>query len=329
MGFQKEEKAFVRESPHHFSFLQALKGIQVLYPWGAQTIKAKEGRMGKRTWWMVCLVASMALGGATGAWAGSREASFALFKRSISPVYHWGENGLITVPKAVTLGKGNIYLAGSVQDAGKLEGDNLYLTAATIMAGTSEDVELGYTRRQFIWDNFDKTDLEMDTFHFKARVFHMTDHYIPQLAVGIHAVSLSDNEFSSKDEILFNPYLAATIQVPLGTEKAMFSVTGVAEVLYNEGESGEAFFSAGADLVLWETLYLVAEIQGINRDKEDHIVNFGAKLKSGWFSLGVSLFNALEEKAAEDKGKKEDNSYWMGYAAVEIPLGKIFGGKDR
>lgn len=285
--------------------------------------------MMKRTWWVVCLLASMILGGATGAWAGSREASFALFKRSISPVYNWGENGLLTVPKAVTLGKGNFYLAGSAQDAGRIEGDDLYLTALTLMAGTSDDVELGYTRRQFVWDNLDKTDLEMDTFHFKARIFHMTDYFVPQLALGIHAVSLEDNEFSSHKEILFNPYLSATIQIPLGTEKALFSVTGVAEVLYNEGESGEVFYSAGADLGLWETLYLIAEVQGINRKDEDHIVNFGAKLKSGWFSLGLGLVNALEEKAAEVKEDKEDDLYWIGYAAIEIPLGKMLGEKSE
>ncbi|MCW7754504.1 hypothetical protein OOT00_10960 [Desulfobotulus sp. H1] len=284
--------------------------------------------MTKKSGWVIMLFASLVLGSATGAWAGSREASFALFKRSISPVYHWGQNGLITVPKAVTLGKGNFYLAGSAQDAGKIEGDRLFLTAATIMAGTSEDVELGYTRRQFIWDNLDKTDLEMDTFHFKARIFHMTDTFIPQLALGIHAVSLSDNEFNSYDEILFNPYLAATVQIPLGTEKAMLSLTGVAEVLYNEGETGQAFFSAGADLGFWETLYLVAEIQGINLDDGDPIVNIGARVKAGWFSLGVSLFNALEDKSGELGQEKEDSRYWMGYAAVEIPLGTMLRGKQ-
>jgi len=264
------------------------------------------------------------------AFAETRDSEFALFKRSISPVYNWGENGLITVPKATPLGTGNIHFGASVQDSGKIEGDNLYLTAASIMIGTSSDVEFGYTKRQFIWDDGDKTDLDMDTYHFKARIFHIADSFIPQVALGINAVSLNDNEFTKEDDILFNPYLCATVNIPLIPEKFVLSATGVVENLYNEGKSSNAFFSAGADLAIFNTVYLLAEVQGLNKDKEDPIYNFGVKLKSGWFSFGVTMFNAIQnEVTADDDLDNEDSTYYMGYASIEIPLGKIFKGKDK
>ncbi|MGE4520772.1 MAG: hypothetical protein AB7E04_14820 [Desulfobacteraceae bacterium] len=261
--------------------------------------------------------------------AETRESEFAMFKRSVSPVYNWGKNGLITVPKATTLGKWNVFLGGSAQEAGKIEGDNLYLTSGSVMVGTSSDVELGYTKRQFIWDDFDKTDLEMDTYHFKARVFHMTDNFIPQAAIGINAVSLKDNDFSSEEDILFNPYLSVTVQVPLYKEKVVFSATGVIETLYNEGDSSSAFFSAGADLAFFDTIYLIAEAQGINKDNEDPIFNFGAKIKAGWFSLGLAMYNAIQNDVTEDDMEDdEDSSYFMAYAGIEIPLGDMFK-KDK
>jgi hypothetical protein len=252
-----------------------------------------------------------------------------MFKRSVSPVYSWGENGLITVPKATTLGKMNFHFGSSVRDSGKIEGDQLFLTSFSVMAGTSDDVEFGYTKRQFIWDDLDKTDLEMDTYHFKARVFHMADTFIPQLALGMNAVSLGENEFSNEEDILFNPYLAATIQIPVFSKNLMLSATAVAESLYNEGESSDLFFSAGADLCIYEKLYLIAEVQGLNKEDEDAIVNLGAKFKTGWFSLGVSMFNAIENDVDnEEDGADKDNSYFMAYAAVEIPFGKMFTTKN-
>jgi hypothetical protein len=257
--------------------------------------------------------------------AASKQAEFALFKRCITPEYKWGENGVITIPKAIPTGKWNIYAAGSAQDAGTINDDRIFLTSATIMVGTSDDVEFGYTRRQFIWDNFDKTDLSMDTYSFKARVFHMTDYIIPQAAIGVNAVSLDDNEFDNQDDILFNPYLAVTIQVPLFTEKAVLSATAVVESIYNEGESSDAFYSAGADLKLFDMLYLMAEVQGIEKSQEDYVVNLGAKVKIGWFSLGLAGYNVVQKDVSTgDPGFNEDSTDLRAYASVEIPLGKMF-----
>ena len=262
--------------------------------------------------------------------AASKQAEFALFKRSINPEYNWGENGVITVPKAVPAGKGNIYAAVSAQDSGTIEGDRIFLTAATLAVGTSDDVEFAYTRRQFIWDDLDKTDLSMDTYSFKARIFHMTDSFIPQVALGMNAVSLENNEFDREEDILFNPYLAATIRVPLFTDKAVFSATAVAESIYNEGETSDLFFSAGADLVLFDMVYLLAEVQGLNKDEEDAVVNLGAKVKIGWVSLGVAVYNCIEEDVSTgDPGFTDDSSDVRAYALVELPLGKLLSKKDK
>jgi hypothetical protein len=262
--------------------------------------------------------------------AASKQSEFALFKRSINPDYNWGENGVITVPKAIPAGKGNIYVAGSAQDSGTIEGDRIFLTSATVVAGTSDDVEFGYTRRQFIWDDLDKTDLAMDTFSFKARIFHMTDSIIPQVALGMNAVSLDNNEFDREEDILFNPYLAATIRVPLFTEKAVFSVTAVAESIYNEGETSDLYFSAGADLKLFDMLYLMAEVQGMGKEDEDQVVNLGAKVKVGWVSLGVAVYNCIEKDVSTgDPGFSDDSSDVRAYALVEIPLGKMLSKTDK
>ncbi|MGM5484191.1 MAG: hypothetical protein ACQER9_04735 [Nanobdellota archaeon] len=262
--------------------------------------------------------------------AETRQSEFAMFKRSVSPVYSWGKNGIITVPKATTIGKWNVFLGGSVQEAGKIEGDSLYLSSGSLMVGTSSDVELGYTKRQFIWDDFDKTDIEMDSYHFKARVFKMADYFIPQAAVGINAVSLNGSDFSSKDEILFNPYLSVTVQIPVYKDKVVFSATGVVETLYNEGETSSDFFSGGADIGIYDTFYLVAEAQGLNKDDEDPLINLGAKVKHGWFSFGIAMYNAFQDNISEDHTKNnEDSSYFKANAAIEIPFGDMFKKEDK
>ncbi|MHB8089708.1 MAG: hypothetical protein ACYDH2_15815, partial [Anaerolineaceae bacterium] len=131
------------------------------------------------------------------AFAQTAETEFALFKRSVSPVMEWGENGILTIPKATTLGKANFFIGAQGQKAGTLENLDLYLTSASLMAGTSEDVELGYTRRQLIWEDFMFSNISMDTFHLKARFLNFGNYLIPQLAIGMNAVSLVDNKFEN------------------------------------------------------------------------------------------------------------------------------------
>ncbi len=140
-------------------------------------------------------------------YAAEDELEFALFKRTVSPVMMWGENGVLTVPKATTVGKGIAYAGVFGQQAGRLNGLDLYLTSATAMIGTSSDVELGYTRRQLIWEDLYFTDMAMDTFHLKARVLDFGEDVMPSVAVGMNGVSLVDNSFTQSSDILFNPYV--------------------------------------------------------------------------------------------------------------------------
>lgn len=253
---------------------------------------------------------------------------FALFKRTISPVWQWGENGILTVPKAAPIGKYNIYVAGAGQEAGEIQGEKLYNSNASLVIGTSDDAEIGYTRRQLIWANGDRTDLESDVFHIKARVLNLADNFLPQLSVGVIGTSLRDNQYTSTKDVLFNPFVVATINVPLFSDSHRVSFTGMAESLYSSNESTETFFNAGVDIALFNNmLILAAEYQGIGKKDLDPVVNAGGKLKLlNVLSIGAGKFNmrksALEKSATVDKTTSGDNSYTMFFVSLELPLGK-------
>jgi len=263
--------------------------------------------------------------------AQTADTEFALFKRNIAPVMRWGENGIITVPKATTLGKGNFFFGAMGQPAGTLQGLDLYTTALSTMVGTSDDVELGYTRRQIIWEDLMFSNLSMDTFHLKARFLNFGDYLLPQAAIGVNAVSLVDNTFTDRNDILFNPYLAVTSTIPIFTKKMLFSVTAVAETIMNENELGTFQFSGGADLNLFDFLYGFAEIQGFNPNKDSNeVLNVGVKLRLGFLSAGIGMFNIALETG--DSGNLIDqyasslldlaNANYMATVAIDIRLGK-------
>ncbi len=256
-------------------------------------------------------------------YAETKDEEYALFKRTISASMMWGEDALILVPKANTMGKGHIYISSNTIDAGKIQGDKLYLTAGSIMVSTSDDVELGYTKRVFIWNNFDYTNIKMDTWHLKARIFHLTNNYIPQIAVGVNLVSIAANDFSNEKDILYNPYITTTINAPLFTENAVLSLNLCAEKVYNENESTDVVFSAGTDLKLFKHFWIIGEIQGIDKNGKNGIVNIGGKLKFWWISIGGGVFNIARE-SLEHKGATNNNSYWMANLAIDVPLDKIF-----
>ncbi|MFA5851592.1 MAG: hypothetical protein WC820_02740 [Spirochaetales bacterium] len=263
--------------------------------------------------------------------AQTEDTQFALFKRTIAPVMRWGENGIMTVPKATTLGRANFFAGAMGQKAGTLQGLDLYLTSVSLMAGTSDDVEIGYTRRQLIWEDLYFSNLSMDTFHMKARFLNLTDYFIPQAALGINAVSLRDNKFTDRNSILFNPYLAVTSTIPIFTTKMLFSVTAVAETIMNQNALGSYQFSGGADLNLFNFLYGFAEIQGFNpAATNSEVINAGAKLRLGFLSVGVGLFNI---KLVKGEGATLVDQYassildlananYMATVALDIRLGK-------
>jgi hypothetical protein len=258
-------------------------------------------------------------------------AEFALFKRNIAPVMSWGENGIISVPKATTLGKANFFFGLMGQPAGTLQGLDLYTTSLSVMAGTSDDVELGYTRRQIIWEDLMFSNLSMDTFHLKTRFLNFGDYLLPQAAIGVNAVSLVDNTFTDRNDILFNPYLAVTSTIPVFTKKILLSATAVAETIMNENELGTFQFSGGVDLNLFNFLYGFAELQGFNPKKSSNeVLNLGIKLRLGFFSAGIGMFNiALQTGDSENlidqyRSSLVDlgNANYMATVAVDIRLGK-------
>ena len=262
--------------------------------------------------------------------AQSGDTEFALFKRTIAPVMRWGENGILTVPKATTLGKGNFFVGVMGQQAGTIEGLDLYLTSLSLMAGTSDDVEFGYTRRQLIWEDLYFSNLSMDTFHMKARFLNIADYLIPQAAIGVNAVSLVDNKFEDRNDILFNPYLAVTSTIPVFTSKILFSVTAVAETIMNKDQLGKYQFSGGADVNLFNFLYGFAEIQGFDPNiVNSQILNAGVKLRLGPLSAGIGLFNMKLTPGVGDNVVDQyasslldlANANYMATVAFDIKLG--------
>lgn len=281
-------------------------------------------------------------------YAESGELEFALFKRTVSPVMKWGENGVLTVPKATTVGRTNTYIGLFGQQAGTINDMDLYLTSLTAMAGSSEDVELGYTRRQLIWEDFYFTDMAMDTFHLKARILDFNQDLIPEIAVGMNGVSLVDNSFSNTKDILFNPYLVATSNLKIIPDFFEISVTALAETIMSEGEFGKPQFSIGADVQLMNFLYAFGEMQGLQVDLENfdlskssnEMVNIGAKVKLGWVSFGAGMFNIIrvtetdsENSSVSDNISEStfnlDNAKYMASVIVEIPLGRATGSKEN
>ncbi len=265
--------------------------------------------------------------------ASTEELEFALFKRTVSPVMKWGENGVLTIPKATTIGRTNVYVGAMGQEAGMLNNLNLYLTSATLMAGSSEDVEIGYTRRQLIWEDFYFTDIAMDTFHLKTRVLDFGANLLPQVALGVNGVSLVDNAFTDKRDILFNPYIAATSKISLLGKFLEISVTGVAETITNQGEFGPMQVSLGADANLLSFLYVFGELQGFNMEKPNQeVINIGAKARLGWISAGVGMFNIMREKDVTEDIVENimsstfdlENANYMASVIVQVPFGKLF-----
>ena len=158
----------------------------------------------------------------------------------------------------------------------------------------------------------------------------MTDAYIPQIAIGLNAVSLSENEFSEEEDILFNPFLTTTIQAPFLDDKVVVSATGVIEAIHNEGKSSELFFSAAADVKLFDMLCLVTEVHGLNKEEEDYVVNIGARATYGWFSIGVASYNVVQGDVKTEEGTSENDSTDIkAYALVEVPLMSLFKKEEK
>ena len=252
--------------------------------------------------------------GAT-AYADTATSDYNMFKRSTSPAYLWGGNGVLTIPKAQPVGKYNTYLAAYGQEAGTIQGDTLYYSRATLMIGTSDDVELGFTKAQLIWDNGEKTDVEADVYSCKARVLNLGEYWLPSVAIGAHGTSLQGNRFNSEKDLLFNPYITATIKVPLFHENVIFSGTIDSEWLHNNGESTKDFINIGVDIsILDDFLIVAAEQLGVNDEELEPTFNVAAKLKLlKVIHIGLGQYNLGE--------KNDRDAYFVGFIGISMPFG--------
>lgn len=255
--------------------------------------------------------------------ADTSTAEFALFKRSITPVYLWGTNGIVATPQASPVGKHNVYVASMGSNAGTIQGEKLYNTRTTIVIGTSDDVELGYTKNTLYWENGDRTDLDADIFHFKARIFNMAKYFIPQVAVGTLGVSLNANRFDSERDILFNPYITSTVNIPLFTKSIIFSVTFDNEWVYLSGEKTDYVANLGVSISLFNGKILFAtEYQGFEEGADSAILNLAITGKIGGLSVGWGRFNMLGSSVEKDMDLS--NSYTIAYVGYSLPFGKWF-----
>ncbi|MBL7006040.1 MAG: hypothetical protein ISR78_03040 [Spirochaetia bacterium] len=261
---------------------------------------------------------------------------FALFKRTVAPVMKWGENGVLTIPKASPIGRLKTYVGIFGQQAGYLNGLNLYLTSATVMVGSSADVELGYTRRQLIWEDFYFTDMAMDTIHLKTRVLDFGKDVMPSVSVGMNGVSLVDNTFTNQNDILFNPYVVATSYIEILPNILELDITVMAETIMSDGKFGIPQFSLGADAHLFNMFYVFGEMQGLQVDlanfditkSTNEMVNIGAKVKIGWVSVGLGMFNIVRDTTeGEDiidnissSTFNIESAKYMASVVVEVPL---------
>jgi hypothetical protein len=267
--------------------------------------------------------------------AADEEQEFALFKRTVAPVMKWGENGVLTIPKASTIGRLNTYVGLFGQQAGSLNGLDLYLTSATVMIGSSADVEIGYTRRQLIWEDFYFTDMAMDTIHLKTRVLDFGEDVMPSVSVGMNGVSLVDNTFTNQNDILFNPYVVATSYVSIIPDFLELTVSAVAETIMSEGKFGLPQFSIGADAHLMNMLYVFGEVQGIQVDLDNfdlsksmnEVINIGARVQIGWISAGVGMFNIIRDTEGDDlidniwsSTFNLDSANYMASIVVDVPI---------
>lgn len=255
--------------------------------------------------------------------AETKNSEYALFKKMIAPVYKFGENGIITVPKAVPAGVGNVYYGANGQTAGKVQGEQLYLVTESLMFGTSTDVELGGTKRQFVWGSGEMSTIKSDTFHFKANVLHFPDYIIPQLAIGMNAMSLTQGSDSEENTTLFNTYATTTIEIPFG-EFFKMSITGCMENNYVDGKGTTPFYSMGMDMNFADTLYLFGEYNGMKKEDQDPVANAGLKVKLWWFDFGIAGYNLTGNKLSEEEGLEQDEARFVGHFVFQIPFKQLF-----
>ena len=102
-------------------------------------------------------------------------------------------------------------------------------------------------------------------------------------------------------------------------------------IIMNENELGLYQFSGGVDLNLFNFLYGFAEVQGFNPKAPvaNQVVNAGVKLRLGFLSAGIGMFNVKVTPGEGDTFVDQyassildlANANYMATVAIDIKLG--------
>jgi hypothetical protein len=220
---------------------------------------------------------------------------WAFFKNYMAPAWVWGQNGLITIPIAETLGKGHVALSFNGIDSGKLQDKQLVYTTASLQIGTSSDVELGYTKKFLVW-NWMRTDIEGETLHLKVKVFDVSES-APKISLGTIAFALTNKDNYSAKDMFFDVFAVLSqnlsiARIHLGYE---FGMVGQA--------TSKAFFFAGTDIPIGP-FSILGEYVGSDKEGQGGVSNAGLSFRA----LGNNL---IISAAATNIGQPAGTRYML------------------
>ncbi|HAR63656.1 MAG: hypothetical protein DKM50_00105 [Candidatus Margulisiibacteriota bacterium] len=205
-----------------------------------------------------------------------------LFKKYNSMIFIPNQNGLLTVPIATTIGKGKIAAGLSSLEAGKISDTKVYYTNAGILLGTSDDVEIGYSKKALVFsDDYSRTDIEGANLYLKIKLLDWGD-VVPRIAVGLTATSLTNESDLDKYNTFMNAFAVTSIMFDLFA--ARIGLHAGLENGFMGDNQGDPFFFGGATITLFDFINLCGEYVGANQEGEDGMVNASA---------GVKLFDIL------------------------------------
>ena len=223
---------------------------------------------------------------------------WAFFKNYMSPAWVWGENGLITIPIADTLGQGHVALSMTGIDAGKLQGEPMAFSTVSLQVGTSTDVELGYTKK-FLLYKWLRTDIEGETFHMKVKLLDLSElnAFTPKLSLGTIAFALTNKDNYSTKDMFFNIFAVASQNIAVGR----------LHLGYEFGMVGQAtstgFFFLGADVPIGP-VSIVGEYVGSDVEGKGGVTNAGICYKPFGKTFAISA-------AAANLGQSSGNRYML------------------
>ncbi|MFH1429476.1 MAG: hypothetical protein ABIH39_07005 [Candidatus Margulisiibacteriota bacterium] len=246
---------------------------------------------------LALLIITSTVMAASGSYSATSGLDFAMFKRYASPAYILNENGLLTIPIADTIGKGKIAVAASGINAGEIDGTGVYYSTGTIVFGTSDDVEIGISKKALVYtDDFSRTDIGGVTFHLKLRLVNLGD-FIPKVSIGMVATSLTDENEITKFNTFIDAFAVASSEVTFwGTT---FAIHGGAESGFIGDTRSELFFFAGSSISIIDFINVAGEYVGAKETGEEGIINVTAAIRV-YKGLEISL--SMLDINGPDKG---------------------------